>query len=485
MKRICLPALTMLLALKLGAQQKINISSAYIAKDTVISSISSRYEARSFLHRMIMGSNYRKTWSTPVRFPVFYLSRSEFKIEKLGGGEQTKSLRLKDRNGKRWVLRTVDKNVEPAVPKKLRNTFVENIVQDMISASYPYSHILVGKLSDYADIIAPVPENYYVADDPALGNYRSIFANTICTLEEYEPTYDGSDTKETEEVLEKIREADDLVLQKKFLKIRLMDMLVGDWDRHMDQLRWGSVDSTNLTLHYAIPRDRDNAFFNSGGLLPFFAKISFMPHITGFKKNSSNIKMLSKKAWGLDRTFLNKLDARAWEEVIKDFQQIITDAVVEETINVLPPDIIALDGEELSAKIKSRRNGLLKNAMKYYRFLSSQVTISGSDEEDLFIVSGQNGKLLVTVYQLKKNQPRLKVYERTLYRSETRLVYLNGLKGNDRFVLDETAKSNIKMEISGDEDKDIYEVKGRIKTNSIDKTDEDIMKLNTSGHQLN
>lgn len=479
MKRICLCALLLPPALHLNAQGK--TYSVYTTNDSMVHTISSKYEAGSFLHRVIMGSNYRKTWSTPVKFPVFHLSSSAFTIEKLGGGEQTKSLRLKDGKGRKWVLRTVDKNVEPAVPARLRNTFVETIVQDMISASYPYSHIIVGKLSQAADIVAPVPEMFFVADDAALGPYRSIFANTICTIEQYEPTPDGSDTKETEEVFEKIREADDLVLQKKFLKIRLMDVLVGDWDRHMDQLRWGSVDSTNLTLHYAIPRDRDNAFFHSGGLLPFFTKLSFMPHLTGFKKSSSNIKMLNKKAWDLDRTFLNKLDAATWQETIKNFQETMSDSVIETAINSLPASIVALDGEELITKLKSRRNGLLKNGMKYYKFLSKHITINGSDEEDLFVVSGKDDQLEITIYQLKKNKTRIKIYERTLHPSETRLVYLNGLKGNDHFMLEETARSKIRLKISGNEDKDIYEVKGRTKNKILERQPEDVVQRKATG----
>lgn len=480
-KRLFIQVWLLSFASLLFGQEKKTFFPGYTTIDSSTVRISTKYEARSFLHRAIMGSNYRKTWNAPAKLPEFYLSKSGFKIEKLGGGEQTKSLRLKDRNGKLWVLRTIDKDVTPAVPKTLKNTFVKNIVQDMISASYPYSHLIVGKLSQAADIIAPMPEIYFVADDSALGDYRSIFANTICSLEQYEPTPDGSDTKETEDVLEKLREVDDLVLQKKFLKIRLMDMLVGDWDRHMDQLRWGSVDSTNLTLHYAIPRDRDNALFHAGGLLPFFAKISFMPHITGFTKSSSNIKMLSKKAWGLDRTFLNKLDAEAWQETIKQFQNTVTDAVIEDAVNSIPANIVAMDGEMLTSKLKSRRDGLLKNGMKYYRFLSGQVTINGSDEEDLFVISRNKELLKVSVYQLKKNGTKLKVYERYLRPSETGVVYLNGLKGNDHFQIGDISESKIQLRISGDEDKDIYEVAGQLKTKMLNKQAEDVVRTNVTG----
>src|SRR5687767_13483576 len=77
--------------------------------DTVVSSASTQYSA-SFLGRLIAGSNYRREWGTPVAMPVFYLKESELTIKELGGGMQTKSLRLLDKRNREWVLRSVDKD---------------------------------------------------------------------------------------------------------------------------------------------------------------------------------------------------------------------------------------------------------------------------------------------------------------------------------------------------------------------------------------
>src|SRR5215218_598696 len=75
-----------------------------ILNDSIITTISTRYESRSFLHRAIMGSNYREAWNMPVQLPVLHFSDAGFTIEKLGGGQQTKSLHLWGKNGRHWVL---------------------------------------------------------------------------------------------------------------------------------------------------------------------------------------------------------------------------------------------------------------------------------------------------------------------------------------------------------------------------------------------
>src|SRR5688572_30869570 len=99
------------------------------ATDSVRMAVSHQYENPSFFGRMFLGKNYRKVWSQPVTFPVFHLKEQGFTIKELGGGQQTKSLRLLDKNGQEWALRSIDKTVLPtAVPPSLRYKFVLNVI---------------------------------------------------------------------------------------------------------------------------------------------------------------------------------------------------------------------------------------------------------------------------------------------------------------------------------------------------------------------
>ena len=62
------------------------------------------------------------------------------------------------------------------------------------------------------------------------------------------------------------------------LRSRLFDLLIGDWDRHDDQWRWGVYDDPerpNSKLYRAIPRDRDQAFFKNDGFLNYLASRPF------------------------------------------------------------------------------------------------------------------------------------------------------------------------------------------------------------------
>jgi hypothetical protein len=443
--------------------------------DTVVSPASLQYGDASFLGRLINGKNYRKEWSEPVTMPVFHLKENGFTIEQLGGGMQTKSLRLLDKNKREWVLRTVDKTAEGALPKSFRIPIVVNFVQDMISAAHPYAPLVVEYLARAANIIAPKPKLYFVPADEAFGPYKTIFANTVCYLEQREPTPDNSDTKNTENLMEKIIEENDhLVLQEMVLQARLLDMLVADWDRHADQWRWGVIDSAKAKYYYAIPRDRDQAFFMTDGLLPKFIKIFAMKHINGFKNESKGLKNLNFKSWQFDKTFLNELDADIWEKNIKIFQSRLTDEVIEEAVKKMPPEIYAIDGAMLTEKLKSRRNSLLKNGMKYYDFISGTVTVFGTEENEVFQIRGDK-QIIVSVYRAKNNNAGEMIYERQFERDETGCIYLEGFGGDDQFFIEKNASSKIKIKIRGGKGNDLYDLNGNIKAMVYDAVAEENM----------
>ena len=88
-------------------------------KDSVTVAVNADYEKASPLHKLIAGKNYRKEWGTPVHLKVFRINKEKggFKILSLGGGRQTESLRLMDKDSLEWVLRTVDKNQPAPSPK--------------------------------------------------------------------------------------------------------------------------------------------------------------------------------------------------------------------------------------------------------------------------------------------------------------------------------------------------------------------------------
>lgn len=457
----------------------------YVDKDSVLTLASNRYRAHSALRTFLMGKNYRNEWQQPVALPVFRLSETSFKVVELGGGMQTKSLKLQDSLGKQWSLRTVDKDVTGAMPKFLKHSFVQKLSQDQISAAMPYGVLIIGSLAKTAGIRAARPVVYFVADDTALGKYRSIFANTVCMLEERDPGFETTVT--TEAVLRQVQRTNDTIIdQKVLLKARLFDILIADWDRHYDNWRWGVVDSGGLHYFQAIPRDRDWAFYRNGGLVPKLVRLAALRFLINFQEKPRYIKSLSAKAHIFDGLFLNGTSAADWKQAIHELQQDLTDSAIAAAVKQLPPAVYATDSALFVRTLKSRRDQLEAPVMKYYRYLAKEVQIDGTAEDDIFSLQPADGGFLLQIFRMKKETAeRQKIFERHFLRGETYRVTLNGLGGNDRFEVDEKVMTTIKVKLNGGTGIDTYDLRGNVRVEVNDEAQEDNLVRNGNGAKIN
>jgi hypothetical protein len=456
-----------------------------VGKDSALTYASDQYKSNSLLHNWLMGKNYRKVWEQPVTLPVFRLSKTDFTIEELGGGMQTKSLKLKDASGGQWALRTIDKDVSGALPPSLKKSFIKDLAQDHISAAMPYGPLVIGTLARVAGITAAQPQIYFVADDSALGPYRHIFANTVCMLEERDPRF--ATTENTEHVLRKVQASGThLVDQQVLLRARLFDMLIADWDRHYDNWRWGSRDSAGLTYFHAIPRDRDWAFYYGGGLVPKLVRLGALRFLVNFKSRPRYIKSLSSKAHAFDKTFLNEMVAQDWLAAIENMQKAITDKDIQKAVENLPAPIYKLYGEMLMRRLKTRRDALKEPVMKYYRFLSQTVQLEGSNEAETFSVLAADKGFILRIERGRENGggKRQKIYERRFYEAESFQVIINGLGGDDDFYIDETVKSSIRLTLNGGTGHDIYRLHGKVRTTLHDYVAEESLITNKNSAKV-
>ena len=425
------------------------------------------YEQKaSTLKRLVLGNNYRKVWGQPVKLKVFRLNEEHggFKIKSMGGGKQTKSLTLEDKDGKEWALRTVEKDPEQALPENLRNTMASEIVQDMISAAQPYAPLPVASLAASAHIPHPTPQFFLVPDDLAFGVYRPLFANKVCMLEPKDASWDGTDTKSSITVFNDMTEDNNKrVIQTEVLKARLLDILIADWDRHMDQYKWGIRDTGRGKLFYPIPKDRDQALFRSDGLLLAYLSRKRLPFLKGFKYKIPDINHLAAISKDFDRLFLNDLDRKEWDSVTTVFRGEMTDTAIQNAVKQMPPEIYALKGKETADKLISRRNDLAKKSMIYYRFLSRRVTVLGSNKTELFKVYNEGKNVRVQVLAHEGKDSGFVMYDRLFNPYRTKEIRLYGLRGNDRFDISANVPNKTFLRVIGGKGDDTFHITGNIK----------------------
>ncbi|MBS1585972.1 MAG: BamA/TamA family outer membrane protein [Bacteroidetes bacterium] len=439
----------------------------FIFKDSAVVAINEKYKKASAMKRWVLGDNYRQEWATPVAFKMFNIRKEMggLKVVGLGGGRQNKELHLVDKNGRRWDLRAIKPDPRTLVPNNFRNSLANNVVQDLVSASNPYSALVVPTLSDALKLTHTNPRLFFVPDDYALGYYRPAFANTVCILEESDPTVDGKSAVSTERMLNRLIEDNDHSVNQQFLlKARLLDFLVGDFDRHEGHWKWSSLDTGARKTYYPIPKDRDEAFFYSDGLLFKWITLRLAPYVQGFSKKISKPRWMGYVARDFDRLYLNELDANHWKEVLVDFNRQINDSVINAAINKMPPQIAAMDKDEITEKLKARKDQLPAKAMRYYKYISKRVNVLGTNHDEYFHISRTDTGVNVSVFALGKSATSdLPLYSRTFDPHITKEVRLFGLNGNDLFRVDEDVSSKIYLTVVGGEGVDTFDMRGKIR----------------------
>jgi hypothetical protein len=381
-----------------SAKREVNVPNIQY-KDTLTISASEKYKPVSGFKKWIIGQNYRYEWSTPVNMKVFNINkeRGGFTATGLGSGKQTLSLHLKEKKtGKEWVLRAVDKLPMGALPQEYQGTMAPDLVREFNSASHPYAPLAIPDLAKALNIAVPHPELFFVPDDPALGYYQPLFKNSVCIMEEREPSLDGSNSKSTAKIFnDVIDENDHRIDQFAVLRARLLDIVIGDFDRNMDQWKWATSDTGKGKLYYPIPRDRDQAFFYSDGLLLRRSSKKLLPFLVGFRNDIPQVNWFNYTARDFDRLFLTDLDEKEWKETITEVQQKLTDSVIAKAVKKLPPEIYPMDAKTIPDKLVSRRNALTKEGVTYYRFISREVNVVGSNMQEYFKVSNHGDGLQV------------------------------------------------------------------------------------------
>jgi hypothetical protein len=422
---------------------------SYAQRDSVVVQVHPQYDKVSKMHLWFFGKNYRKEWAAKVKLPLIRLSALHGGLhpEKAGGGMQTKSLRLVDVQGKEWVLRSVEKAPDKILPENLHGTFVVDWVEDAMSAQHPFAALVVPPLAAAAGIPHANPIIGVVAPDQNLQEYTDEFVGRICLLEEREPAGDTDNTIEMLADLDK--NTLNRVNAKNFLKARMLDLMLADWDRHEDQWRWVKDKSGKGKNFMGVPRDRDQVFHVSQGLFPKIAALPWVnPLFDNFEGNIPRVKYSIYKSRFLNPYPDAQLSHEEWMKIAQDFVASQTDDILEHGLRRLPPEIYAIRHDELLKKLKSRRDNVPEAMSAYYTFVNETVDIKLSDKPEVVTIDDAGDKgLRVLVKQGNVDSPAVimdQVYDPKITR-ELR-VYAAG--GSDAIVVN-SSRSDIKLRLIG------------------------------------
>lgn len=429
----------------------IGASSASYAQDSVVVKVHPSYQDVSGAHRWLFGENYRKEWAAAVKLPLLRISRLHGGLipVKEGGGMQSKSLRLTDKKGKEWVLRSVEKAPDKLLPENLQGTFAVDWVDDAMSGQHPYAALVVPALAKAAQVPHANPVIGVVAEDDALGEYKQTFKGMVCLLEEREPEGESDNTPKVLQSL--VKNHDNRLNAKSFLRARMLDLLVADWDRHEDQWRWVEKKEGEDKIYTGVPRDRDQVFHVSQGLFPKIAALPWVnPLFDDFDGDIPRVRYSIFKSRFMNAFPDAQLSEQEWTDLAAEFVAAETDDVLEAGLRGLPPEIYRMRHDELFRKLKARRDHIPAAMAEYYRFITRVVDLHLSNKAELVTITDAEAKgLRIVIRKLNKSAQAGEVVMDRIYRADlTKEIRLYTAEGDDSVVVN-SSSSTIRLRLIG------------------------------------
>ena len=419
-----------------------------------------RFRAGAF-KRWLYGSDYRDLWTTPIEVEVLDLDSVGGGLTPLrtGGFGQSISLHFTGEDGRRYTVRSLDKDPTKRIWDELKGTIADDLLQDLISALLPTGALVTDPLMEATGILHSRHTLVVIPDDPGLGEYRGEFAGLIGTLQEHPseglgdtPGFAGSrEISGTEKLWEHLEKSPcNRVDARAYLKAKLMDFLLGDKDRHFGQWRWARFPDGDCHTWVAIPEDRDQAFIDLDGFAMALARRA-LPRQIEFGESYPSLVGLSTTGWEMDREFLVELDKAAWDSVVVEFRGNLPDPVIEDAVRRLPEPYYAMIGDELTGALKSRRDALPGFVGRYYELITREAEIQATDKDEYALCEHMpGGDLAVRIGRMggpggRREDP---YFQRTFRPGETSEVriYLRG--GDDSAEISGTG-GRIALRIDG------------------------------------
>lgn len=433
--------------------------------------VAGSYKAGS-LQRFFLGTDYRTTWATPFSVEVLDLAKEAGGLRPVVrvGGQQTKGLALAGADGRSYTFRGLEKDAShllDSIDPELKDTVIAKILDDQMAAQHPASELVARGILEAAGVPCPDWRLVVLPDDPALGKFQKDFAGAVGVFAVYPQPAKGSlagflgataiiDHLELYKRLE-VGEGDVADTQG-LLKARLVDIFMGDWDRHRKQWRWALLPGSPLWT--PIPEDRDQAFSRYEGVVLDLGR-GRDPRFQEFGPNYAQIGGLTFNGSEQDRRLLVGFSREDFIQTAKSLQGLLTDTALERAVRSMPPEWFAIDGPRLLTDLKARRGALPEIAAQYYQHLAGRVDVYMTKQPERVEAKRlDNGDMDVTIRIVGKDgAPGAPSFHRLFDGKETEEVRFYALDGNDAVVVT-GGKKGPRVRMIGGEGNDTLDATG-------------------------
>lgn len=423
---------------------------------------------KSDWYNRLWGRHYRDLYCTPVRATIFTLNSFNGGVNVVTNADDFRGLVVEDKNQKLYLLRLLGGStsfLESTFFREIYNrqdfkdTYLDSFIGDAYTLINPYTFLVADYMAKKASLDTNLSRIYYIpeggAQDTITGGWK--LEDRLVSVSELPDIHTKTNIMLTDEMLEKVKASPlDQINQVQYIRTRLFDMLVGDWNKIPENWNWEAEKEGDLTLFAPIVIDRNHAFSKVDGLLfQQMLGVLGLGFITDYDTGLKKLDKSNSLGFALDMALVGGCDESIWLDEAYFLQEKITDQVIDQALAQLPSEIAGQGIGELRNAIKERRALLPDIARKYIGLLEKTPVIAGTGENDHFVVDRhENGTTRVRIYS---GEVEMLSYDHVFSKGRTKEIWIYGVGGSDRFDIRGRTDNTIPVYlISGSEENEYH-----------------------------
>lgn len=440
----------------------------------------------SVFYNKLWGMHYRNLYFTPVLVPSANLSEVDGGLSLIEQVPQIYGVLMQNKAKDLRLLRVLGHSAtfthssffrDLYDNKKLSDTYLENFLSDAYTITNPFSFVIVDKLASDLSLASFNPKIYYLpksAENDTIADGTDLGENLVAIydLGKYKRTSKLLTTNHVLRELEKTKTS--YVDQQAYIRERLLDMLVGDWNKVPENWLWYEHDKSDSIVFEPIVLERTQAFTKADGL--FFKSmlnVLNLGSITNYTDEFKDLKKSNGLGLALDAALTVKSDKEEWVRQAVYIENTLTDDKIEAAFNLVPKEVRS-DNTYLKIKenLIKRRSQLIGAASAYYDILQETPLLTGTMSDDKIVVD-----------QLSKDSLRVQVYSKETdslilqkeYNTRTKNLWIYGLGGDDTFIVKGDRQKSKPLLLIGGKGQNDYKIEdgSKVKVYDYDSHDKD------------
>lgn len=422
---------------------------------------------KSDLYNKLWGEHYRTLYSLPITVPAVTLQSLWGGVKVVEQAADFQGLLLENNKQQLCLLKPLggyttfieSKFFQEVYNKKVfKNTYLDQFIGDAYTIINPYTFISADYLARSSGLSSNNSRIFYLPEHSTrdtVANGTSI-ENKLVSVIDVPDFNTRPNILLTEELLDTLQANKNFqVDQVLYIRERLLDMLIGDWNKIPENWNWLGRSEGDSILYAPIVIDRNHAFTKVDGVLfKQMLRVLGLGFIVNYDASPKSVRKENTLGFALDMALTSQSDVSVWTGQARFIRQTLTDSIIDKAFSRLPKGIEGKEIKRITRIIKERREKLEVIAKNYFASLQQTPVLTGTNRSDRFVIDRHNpDSLFIQMYDQQTGQ---RVFDRKYSRKKTKEIWLYGLEGDDRFEVSGRANKEVPVFLIAGKGKNTY-----------------------------